>query len=541
MEATKSSAGKAPRNTSPPLKNPPLEAIATDLATEVPMTLLEEEEPPKPSHFRDDPIKIYLKEVGKIQSLSREEATEIAKKLDDYNTQLIKIFSNSCVVVPPLLDWIPKLQQPEVEINQYVSPINYETNELQEEETVRQEALDALLQLKDFYFQWVSETEKTSHAFPHPQATPTFSKISASIRTLRLTNRQVQSLHTLIVRHYHRVKELREKFQKYKMLLDLPPKILKCFEIWQQATPAEQKKLQAVFMAETGQNPRHLQRYQECLHLLKKRLSHLENQIGIPFEAFQTDVQRMETIQKKMQFHTHEFIEAHMNLVVRIARRYCNRGLQLLDLIQEGNIGLMRAVETFEYRRGYKFSTYASWWVRQSIVRSLADKGCTIRIPIHMVEAIAKLKQARRRLVSYLGEEPTEAKLAEQAGMTPEKVAEALSIVKEPASLDSLLEDEAGMSLLDVVENPTSQNPGDWSMARNDREHIGFVLSSLTAREAKVIKMRFGIDHEYNHTLEEIGQAFNLTRERVRQIEAKALSKLSHASRSQLLANCLEK
>ncbi|MBF0276249.1 MAG: sigma-70 family RNA polymerase sigma factor [SAR324 cluster bacterium] len=490
----------------------------------------------------DDPVDLYLREIRKIQSLSREEATEMAKKLEEYRNQLVRLFSNSMVIVKYLLDWIPKFDQADIDVGQYVSTIDYETNELQDEEKVRENVLIDLLKLKKLYEQWVFDQEETgeNRLDINPRSNDLFLNISRCICKFRFTARQIQTLSNLMRRHHQLIVETTDNFNKYSRALELSSRVRKLFEKWKLAPLDKKEEIKCKMLREHNIDPKHIVRYQECHILSKKRLLRLKNQTGIPLSQFCIGFQEFEKIQKQIKMLSNDFVEAHMHLVVTIARRYCNRGLQFLDLIQEGNIGLIRAVESFEYRRGYKFSTYATWWIRQSIVRAIADKGRTIRIPIHMVETIAKLQRTRRRLVSYLGCEPSGEELARQTGMPWEKACEALSIVREPSSLDSQLEEEEGMSLFDIIENPSCQNPGDWTTVRNNHEQIGNVLSSLTPREEKVIKMRFGIDYEYNHTLEEIGQTFNLTRERIRQIEAKALSKLSHSSRSELLSNCLE-
>lgn len=341
--------------------------------------------------------------------------------------------------------------------------------------------------------------------------------------------------------HNDNIVDTQKHLKKYSEWLTNAPLDEETLAKWIALPKDKQEDYRKIILEQSGADPRKLRRYRELCQILNQRLKRLERQTGVSLQGFQEDVSKLKILERRMHHVTHSFIEAHMHLVVTIARRYCNRGLQFLDLIQEGNIGLIRAVESFEYRRGYKFSTYATWWIRQSIVRSIADKGRTIRIPIHMVETTAKLQRARRRLVSFLGKEPSINELAEHLNMTSDKVMEAMCIVKEPTSLDTLLEDEEGMSLLDILVNDQSETPGDWATFRNNHDRINVVLKTLTPREAKVVKMRFGIDCDYDHTLEEIGQTFNVTRERIRQIEAKALSKLSHASRSRLLVNCLDK
>jgi RNA polymerase primary sigma factor len=283
-----------------------------------------------------------------------------------------------------------------------------------------------------------------------------------------------------------------------------------------------------------------LKQFEEPIQVQVNLLQQIETETSLSIEQIKDINRRMSIGEAKARRAKKEMVEANLRLVISIAKKYTNRGLQFLDLIQEGNIGLMKAVDKFEYRRGYKFSTYATWWIRQAITRSIADQARTIRIPVHMIETINKLNRISRQMLQEIGREPTPEELSERMQMPEDKIRKVLKIAKEPISMETPVGDDEDSHLGDFIEDTALEQPLDAATSESLRSATRDILSGLTPREAKVLRMRFGIDMNTDHTLEEVGKQFDVTRERIRQIEAKALRKLRHPSRSDVLRSFLE-
>ena len=335
-------------------------------------------------------------------------------------------------------------------------------------------------------------------------------------------NKKIVSLEGVLLRLAMDNKISREEFLKYYIGNEINPK----FE-----TFLNQNSVWKAFF----------KKFKKDFTEIRDRLVEFSKKIGLSVGEFKRLVSRIQKGERESRIAKKEMVEANLRLVISIAKKYTNRGLQFLDLIQEGNIGLMKAVDKFEYRRGYKFSTYATWWIRQAITRSIADQARTIRIPVHMIETINKIVRTQRQIMSEFGREPTPEELAKKLAMPLEKVRKVLKIAKEPVSLETPVGDEEDSSLGDFIEDKNALQPLDTAIQSNLSESTTKILASLTPREERVLRMRFGIGMNTDHTLEEVGLQFSVTRERIRQIEAKALRKLKHPSRSKQLKSFLEK
>jgi RNA polymerase primary sigma factor len=498
----------------------------------------------------DDPVRLYLKEMGSVALLSREGEIEIAKRIEEGKKDIASVIYGMPMTIEFVLALRDQLKNGTIDVREIV-PIVETEEEFEEEqiqrdyEELRVKTLEGLNSVRKISTSLKSLYEVARHSNSDPAKQKKIKKQIDTIRDQVVEKMESVNLHGVLKdRMVQRVRELAIQIRTAER------EIVSCqrrLGISGEAGAEALKKLcrdRKDFLAvkrKTSCSEDALNDIKKLFQVAKARIRQLETEEAlVSAEEIKDAVKHLDVAEEKVKRGKAELVEANLRLVVSIAKKYTNRGLQFLDLIQEGNIGLMKAVDKFEYKRGYKFSTYATWWIRQAITRAIADQARTIRIPVHMIETINKLIRTSRHLVQKLGREPTPEEIAERMDLPLDKVRKILKIAREPISLETPIGEEEDSHLGDFIEDKKAVSPLEAAIRYDLQRQINSALETLTPREEKVLRKRFGIGEATDHTLEEVGQDFEVTRERIRQIEAKALRKLRHPSRSKKLRSFVE-